>query len=185
MKLTVKERDSNTKKDAKQIRRQGNIPAIIYSAGKAGEMISVDGVEFSGLLRGIKQGRLSTTKFVLVFGKNERKAIVKDIQYHPTTYQPLHIDFEELKDNVPVNVKIPIACTGVVECVGIKLGGFLRQVIRYVKVQCLPKEIPAEFSIDVRELGMRQSKRVSDLAMPKGVRPLAPANEVVVVIAKR
>ena len=68
---------------------------------------------------------------------------------------------------------------------GIKLGGFLRQVIRHVKVECLPKNIPSEFIIDVKDLGIRQSKRLKDLAMPNGVKPLASPEEVIVVIAKR
>jgi len=61
----------------------------------------------------------------------------------------------------------------------------LRQVARHVKVQCLPKDIPAEFSIDVRDLGIRQSKRMKDVELPAGVRPLASLEEVLVVIAKR
>ena len=71
------------------------------------------------------------------------------------------------------------------DCVGIKLGGFLRQVIRSVKVRCLPKNIPQNFELDIRNLKMRQSKRLSDLVMPEGVTPLAATDEVVVVIAKR
>ena len=95
------------------------------------------------------------------------------------------MDFVELSDASAVSVKVPVECVGVGECSGIKLGGFLRQVIRYVKVECLPKAIPAKFEVDVKDLGMRQSRRVSDIVMPQGVRPLAKLDEVVVVIAKR
>lgn len=185
MKLTVTKRPGTRKSEAKEIRRKGNIPAVLYSAGNPCESIEIDGNQFKTIVREIKSGRLSTTKFALNDGGKERIAIVKDIQYHPATYQILHLDFEELIDAALVNVKVPIFCTGVVECSGIKLGGFLRQVIRTIKVECLPKDIPAEFAIDVRELGIRQSKRLRDLVFPKGVRPLAPMEEVVVVIAKR
>jgi large subunit ribosomal protein L25 len=58
-------------------------------------------------------------------------------------------------------------------------------VIRHVQVKCLPKNIPTEFMVDVKDLGIRQSKRLKDLAMPSGVKPLASPEEVVVVIAKR
>lgn len=185
MKLTVTKRSGVRKSEAKEIRRKGNIPAVLYSVGNTCVNLEIEGNQFKTIIREIKAGRLSTTKFVLNDNGKDRNAIVKDIQYHPTTYQILHLDFEELIDNTPVNVKVPIFCTGTVECLGIKLGGFLRQVIRTVKVECLPKDIPAEFVIDVRELGIRQSKRLRDLALPKGVRPLAPMDEVVVVIAKR
>ncbi|MES2345072.1 MAG: 50S ribosomal protein L25/general stress protein Ctc [Chlamydiota bacterium] len=185
MKLTVTKRDGTRKSEVKQIRRKGNIPAILYAAGRSCENIEVDGNAFKTILREIKAGRLSTTQFLLECGSKERLAVVKDIQYHPTTYQIIHLDFEELLDNSPVSLNVPITCTGIVECMGIKLGGFLRQVIRQVKVECLPKDIPSEFVIDVRDLGIRQSKRLRDLVLPQGVKPMAPMEEVVVVIAKR
>lgn len=185
MKLTVQTRDAKTKGDLKQIRREGNIPAIIYSSSRQPEKMVVNGEEFSAILRGVLPGQLPTTIFVLNDGKKEKRAIIKDIQYHLTTYKVSHIDFEELIDDVPVSVKVPVNCTGIVDCVGIKLGGFLRQVARHVKVECLPKHIPSEFIVDVKDLGIRQSKRLKDIVMPQGVRPLAASNEVIVVIAKR
>lgn len=185
MKLAVKPRLGEKKKDVKDIRREGNIPAIIYFSKGQPEKLIVDGTEFKAVLRGMKPGQLPTTVFTLSDGNKERRAIIKDIQYHLTSYVVSHIDFEELIDDVPVNIKVPVNCIGVMDCVGIKLGGFLRQVVRHVKVQCLPKNIPAEFSIDVRDLGIRQSKRMKDVELPAGVRPLASLEEVLVVIAKR
>lgn len=185
MKLAVKQRVGEKKKDIKEIRREGNIPAIIYYSKGQPEKLIVDGPQFKTVLREMKPGQLPTTVFTLSDGKKDRRAIIKDIQYHLTTYTVSHIDFEELIDDVPVNVKVPVNCIGVVDCMGIKLGGFLRQVVRHVKVECLPKHIPAEFIVDVKDLGIRQSKRLKDVAMPTGVRPLANLEEVLVVIAKR
>src|SRR5689334_17723318 len=108
MKLTVTSRTGTKKSNVKEIRRQGNIPAILYSKSKPCETISIDGNEFSTILRELKQGRLPTTIFTLHFGNKERRAIIKDIQYHLTTYRVTHLDFEELIDGVPVNVKVPI-----------------------------------------------------------------------------
>jgi large subunit ribosomal protein L25 len=185
MKLAVKQRVGEKKKDIKDIRRDGDVPAIIYFPKGQPEKLIVSGVEFGAVLRGMKPGQLSTTVFTLSDGKKERRAIIKDIQYHPTSYSVLHIDFEELIDDVPVSVKVPVNCIGVADCVGIKLGGFLRPVSRYVKVKCLPKHIPAEFTVNVKDLGIRQSKRLKDIAMPTGVKPLERLEEVLVVIAKR
>lgn len=185
MKLAVEKRVSEKKKEISDIRRQGNIPAVIYSSKTQPEKLTVTGIEFKAVLREMKRGQLPTTIFTLSDGKTERRAIVKDIQYNLTTYVPSHIDFEELIDNVPVSVKVPVNFIGVSECMGIKLGGFLRQVIRHVKVECLPKHIPAEFIVDIKDLGIRQSKRLRDILMPSGVKPLTRAEEVIVVIAKR
>jgi large subunit ribosomal protein L25 len=186
MKLSAKERSSIKKGETKQIRREGKIPAILYSAGRSNVQLVLDSAEFSAILRNMKPGHLPTTTFTLMIdGKTQKTAVIKDIQYQLTTYQVSHIDFEELVEDVPISVKVPIQCIGVGDCVGIKSGGFLRQVIRYIKVECLPKHIPAEFVVDVKDLGIRQSRRLADIPMPEGVKPLAKMDEVVVVIAKR
>jgi large subunit ribosomal protein L25 len=185
MKLNMIKRVNEKKGDIKVLRRQGQIPSILYSQTRPTESICVNSTEFGACLRQIPQGRLATTVFDLSDGSAQVRAIVKDIQYHPTTYQILHIDFVELVDGKKVSVKVPVECTGVADCSGIKLGGFLRQVIRYVKVECDPNAIPAKFDIDVRDLGIKQTRRVSDIKLPQDVRPLAKLDEVLVVIAKR
>lgn len=186
MKLKLVSRSADKKGETKSLRRANMIPSIIYAQGKQAETIALNSAELSALMRTVPSGRLSTTILTLV-GENgsERKAIIKDIQYHPTTYNVLHLDFEELIDGQPVNVKVPIECTGVVDCVGVKLGGVLRQVIRHLRVRCLPKDIPSAFQLDVRSMDARDSRRLSDLEMPNTVRPLADLREVAVVIAKR
>jgi large subunit ribosomal protein L25 len=179
MKLTVKPRVGSKKSEIKQLRREGEIPAVIYSSKAEPRKMSVNGVEFSAVLRGMKPGHLPTTIFTLSDGASEHRAIIKDIQYDLTTYHVSHIDFALLVDDVPVT------CIGAADCVGVKLGGFLRQVVRHVRVECLPKKIPVEFVIDVKDLGIRQSRRLKDIKIPDGVRTLADKDEVLVVIAKR
>lgn len=186
MKLNMFTRVIEKKREAKRIRREGNIPGILYAQNKPAEPIAVPNNDFTALLRKVQSGHLSTTIFNLVDDQGkERRAIIKDIQYNITNYDVIHLDFEELHDNVKVNVKVPIECTGIVDCIGVKLGGVIRQVIRNIRVRCLPKDIPQVFELDVRNLGMRESRRLSDLAIPTGVRPLANLHEVAVVIVKR
>lgn len=186
MKLKLLKRSAESKGEVARLRREGNIPAVIYVQGKAGETIAVNNTEFLGHLRQVQQGRLSTTVFSLEADKGKaRRAIIKEIQYHPTTYAVLHIDFEELHDNVPVKVKVPIECTGIVDCVGMKLGGMLRQVIRALRVSCLPKDLPSVIEVDIRNMGVNESKRLSELAIPAKVKPLVDLNEVALVIVKR
>lgn len=184
MQLKTFKRSSAVKSELNQIRRSGNIPAVVYSKGEAGKEIAVDGAQFKALLRSVKSGCLSTTKITLEGAIDVKEAVLKEIQYNPTTYEVWHLDFEELEPSRPVNVKVPIQYTGVPDCVGIKLGGTLRQVIRALRVSCLPKDMPTEFKLDVRELQIGQTKRLSDIAIPENVKPLVDLNEVAVVIAK-
>ncbi len=186
MRLSVVKRDSVKKREAKRVRRSNKIPAIIYAHKDAGETIAVNAAEFAAALRQVTKGHLPTTIFTLVDEKGkERKAIVKDIQYNPVNYDVIHLDFEELLDQTPINVKVPIECTGVADCVGTKLGGVLRLVIRHVKVRCLPKDLPKSFKLDVRSLNLRQTKRLSDIEIPESIRPMAKLDDVAVIIAKR
>lgn len=186
MKLQVLKRGTLKKSEINKIRREGDIPAVLYVKGKETENILIKGAEFQSLLRTVAPGRLSTLVFTLV-GENgkEHKAILKEIQYEPTSYRVQHLDFEELFSDQKVNVKVPIECTGVVDCVGVKLGGVLRQVIRTLRVRCLPKDIPNVLQVDVRNLALFESKRLKDLAIPESVMALADLNEVAVVVAKR
>ncbi len=185
MKLKLLKRSAERKLDAKRLRREGLIPAVCYSKGKVGENIAVDATEFKSFLRQVLPGRLPTTIFSLVDQGKERRVIIKDIQYNIINYDVISLDFEELHDNQHVNIKVPIESSGANECIGVKLGGVLRQVIRHVRVRCLPKDIPAFFTLDVTELQMSQSKRLSDIKWPETVRPLADLKEVAVVIVKR
>jgi len=186
MKLTVSKRTSDKKSEAKRLRRESDIPAVIYSKGKVGENISVKGNEFKKHLSQIKSGHLPTSQFILVDQDgNERQALIKDIQYHVTTYNIQHLDFVELHSDVPVNVKVPIEFVNAAECVGVKLGGVLRQVIRHLPVHCASSKIPACFEVDVKGLNMKDVKRLRDISIPEGVRPMANMDEVVVVVVKR
>lgn len=183
MKLNITKRANATKGQLYEVRRAGDIPAVLCSAGNPSKKITINGVEFKTVLRGLTPGRLSTTQFTLVDGSTEVTAIVKEIQYHPTTYDILHIDFMVLANKV--RVRVPVECEGVADCQGIKLGGFLRQVIRYAKIECPADQIPPFFSVDIRDLSIGDVKRLSDVKFPEGIRPLSKMSEVVVVIAKR
>ncbi|MBS0626044.1 MAG: 50S ribosomal protein L25 [Verrucomicrobia bacterium] len=186
MKLSVFKRTAGKKSEIKKIRREGNVPGILYGVKQEVQNIYIKGDELQAIFRGLKSGLLPTTIFELHDGHKLVRAIVKDIHYHPTQYSVEHIDFVVLEDKTPVNINVPIQILGAADCPGIKLGGFMRQVIRTLKVNCLPKDIPQEFTLDIRDLQVAQSKRLSDISIPESVRPLAKSmNEVAVVIAKR
>jgi large subunit ribosomal protein L25 len=184
-KLTLHSRKDLKKSETNRIRREGDIPGVLYGQKGSNERIFLKGDELKAILRDTKNGPLATTLFELHEGKRVVKAIIKEIQYHPANYSILHIDFATIAEDRPVTVNVPIQVTGAAECAGIKLGGFLRQAIRTLKVTCLPKDMPQAFTLDVRELGVAQSKRLSDIEIPSSVKPRARMDEVAVVIAKK
>ena len=184
--ITCNAREGTLDKTTKQLRRAGYIPYVIYSKGqeaKTGVLLRTD---VEAALRSIRPGFLPTTQFALKDASGQiSKAIVREIQYEPTTYVVMHIDFLELDEKSVVEVKVPVEFVNTVDCVGVKLGGLLRHIMRHVKVRCLPANLPSHFEIDVKELGIRQSKRIKDIALPAGVKFLAGPEEIVASIAKR
>lgn len=185
MKLTVQKRSTGKKGETNRLRREGKIPAILYGLDQPEVPIQVSGDEMRAILRKLSPGLLPTTRFELTLDGKQYAAIVKEIQYQVASYEVEHIDFLLLSEDRPVTVNVPIQLVGAADCAGVKLGGFLRQVVRSLQVCCLPKHIPQEFTIDVRELNIAQSKKLSDIAIPSTVRPLAKLSEVAVIVGKK
>jgi large subunit ribosomal protein L25 len=184
MKVTMTKRTAGSKSELNQIRREGDIPAVLYGLSRESQTVRVKGTEFQAHLRSIPQGRLSTQLFELSLDGQVVKALVKNIHYHPSTYVVEHLDFFIPAEGRPVTVKVPIELVGVADCIGVKLGGILRSVIRTLPVSCAPNDIPAAIQVDIRHLDLGGIKRLSDLPLPPNVRPLARMNEVAVVVAK-
>ena len=185
MELVVQRRETDKKSVIKKIRQQGGIPAVLYSGGKSLANIVVDAHVFNKFLSTLESGALASTVFTISYEGREIKALVKDIQYHVTTYDVIHLDFEELVEDREVRLNIPIRCINTVDCVGVKLGGSLRQVIRCVRVACKPKDIVPFLELDVQSLGLSQTLKLSDICIPEGIRPVKSLKEVVVTVARR
>ncbi len=183
--LTLSKRDTSSKSELTKIRRAGDIPAVMYSSHQESMAVTVNGAEYAAILRVMKEGYLPVTVFKLTLDGKEHKAVIKGIDYHKTTYNVIHIDFQILDDKTPLEVKVPVDFTGEMECEGIKLGGFLRKVMRHVKVRCLPKDIPADFPVDIRHLNIGATTKVSDIKVGAGVKLLVKPVDVLAVIAKR
>ncbi|NBO24175.1 MAG: 50S ribosomal protein L25 [Chlamydiae bacterium] len=184
MKLKTTERVHGKKSELNRIRHEQNIPAVLYDKEGSNKPLIVDGADFSKALREIEKGHLSTTVFELDINGVKVPAVVKEVQYHKTTYNILHLDFQKLEKKSAVTVNVPVTYTGVDDCVGIKLGGFLRQVKRTIRVKTMPEHMPKSFTIDVRGLGIRQSKRIKDIEIPANVVLVDDLENVVVTIAK-
>ncbi len=185
MELTVAKRTTGKKSAAKVLRREGQIPAVVYSKGEKSIDISVNATDFRKILSQIEPGSLSTRIFTLNHIEGEAlQVIVKDIQYNVVTYDVIHLDFQTLEKNNEIAVNIPIRLTGVVDCVGVKLGGMLQQIVKKVKVRCLPEHLPEAFEINVKDLGIGQSLSLRDMNIPQTVRPLMDLKDTVVVVTK-
>lgn len=158
MKSVVVEGNKRTslgKKDAKKLRAEQNVPAVLYG----GKEVIHFAVPFSNLRKLVYTPNVYLVD--LVIDGEKYKAIVQDIQWHPVEEQILHIDFLMVHEDKPVKIAIPVQLTGLAK--GIKAGGKLKNNLRQLKVKALASNLPDVITIDVTNLGIGQSIKVADL----------------------
>jgi len=159
--------------NAKQVRKEGNIPCNLYG-GEGNVNFFVNEIEFNKIINS------PNVYFVNLDIEGKKvKAIIKEVQFHPVSDQTLHVDFLEVSEDTPVNVVLPIQTTGVSK--GILAGGKLRVVTRRLKVRALAKDLPEFISVDITKLKIGQSVKVGELSVP-GLTFLDAANAVVVAV---
>lgn len=152
--------ESRGKNEARRVRVTGQIPAVVYGAGKDSLAITVDPKQITRILQS-ESGHNTIFELQVSSGAKEKVMIV-DWQYEPIKDRLLHIDLKRINMNKALQVTVPIELIGTAE--GVKTqGGILDQVLREVEVECLPADIPSVIELDVSSLVFGQVLRVSDL----------------------
>ena len=144
------------KSHARRMRQEGWVPAVVYGHGE-NIMCQVAESDLRNLL-------ITPYVYLVALELDGRveKVVIKDVQYHPVSDRPLHIDFYRYEDDREIVMSIPVALTG--HAVGVKAGGKLFQGIRRLKVSGLPSRFPNVIPIDVSALKVGQTLMVHDLA---------------------
>ena len=174
--VAAESRTDTGKNVNRRLRTRGLIPGVLYGAKKEAVPVAVSPKEITSILRS-KTGE--NTLFDLEIGGSRRKVILKEFQVEPIKGSLLHADFYEVALDKAIEVKVHIEVVGVP--VGVKVeGGLLDFVTRELEIECLPSDIPEKITVDVSELGMNQSIRVSDLKIPEKVTMLSEPDLVVV-----
>ncbi|HZC23768.1 MAG TPA: 50S ribosomal protein L25 [Candidatus Binatia bacterium] len=173
--LEAQPRQAGTKNDAKRVRRDGKIPAVVYGAGKDSLSISVDPRVVTRILNS-ETGH--NTIFDLTMDGEKTKAMIVDWQYEPIKGRLLHIDLKRIALDKVLTVSVPIFLVG--EAAGVKQeGGIMEQMLREVEVECLPADIPSHIDADVAHLTFGKVLRVSDLPKSDKIKFLTDANQPV------
>ena len=119
----------------------------------------------------------------LKVGGSTRLALVQEVQHHPISRKPLHVDFREVRPDQSVIVTLPTVPVG--EAVGVKTGGgTLEHVLRYIKVKGTPSTLPESIEVDISALDIGQTLHVGDVATAEGVELLGNASNPVISISK-
>lgn len=162
-------RERAGKGNARQTRRDGNIPAVIYGGKEAPIMIALGEREFSPLMR--RSGFFTHLVDIEADGKVVR-AIPRDVQYDPVSDQPVHVDFLRVSANTRIRVNVPVVFINQDKSPGLKRGGVLNIVQHELQLICSPEKIPEKVEINVDGLNIGDTIHVESIQLPADVKPV-------------
>jgi large subunit ribosomal protein L25 len=173
--LEAQPREAGTKNQARRVRQDGKIPAVVYGAGKDSLSITVDPRVVTRILNSEK-GHNSI--FDLALNGEKTKAMIVDWQYEPIKGRLLHIDLKRIALDKVLKVSVPIFLVG--EAAGVKQeGGIMEHILRELEIECLPADIPSHIDADVSELTFGKVLRVADLPHSDKLKFLTDPNQPV------
>jgi len=159
---------------ARQARRQGNVPAVIYGDGQPAEIIAIDG---NDLWKQFIKGHFTSSVFDIAVGDTRIRVIPRDVQLDPVKDHPIHVDFLRIGKDGIIRVSVPVKFTNHALSPGLKRGGVLNIVRHDVEIFCPYDRIPAFFEIDLEGLEIGRSIHISTVAMPEGVTPVITSRD--------
>lgn len=166
VKLTVDVRESTGTGSAREARRNGKVPGIIYGGGV--DPIAIE-MKDNEVRKAINSGNFIASMVTLSHSGKNQKAITKDIQFHPVTDVAMHVDFYRVKESDIIEVEVNVNFLNEDTCPGLKQGGTLN-VVRYsIEVKCPAGSIPDQIDIDLAGVEMDETIHISDVKFPEGV----------------
>ncbi len=178
MEITIKAEPRPTgKKAAKEVRRKGYVPAVVYGHHVEPTPVQVPRKALNPLIYTHETHRVELE----VDGK-KWTCVLKDIDFHPITDEPIHADFQVLRAGEKIYLKVPISTVGT--AIGQEHGGELVLMLHELEIEALPKDIPPHIEIDVSNLDIGDVIHVRDLDLPNITILTAPEQAIVGVIGR-
>ncbi|HET7275472.1 MAG TPA: 50S ribosomal protein L25 [Longimicrobiaceae bacterium] len=161
--LNARTRTDHGKGAARSLRRTGEIPAVVYGHGEATRMLSVNEHELEQLLNSISVE--NTLVELKVDDAAASRALIREVQYHPVKPIILHIDLYKVHAGEKIRLEVPVRLEG--NPIGVReSAGVLQQQLHEIEVECLPKDIPEVFVVDIAGLEIGDAVHVRDLSLP-------------------
>ncbi len=157
-------RDVTKTKAVRSLRKKGYIPAVIYGNGYTNVNLTLSVKEF------MKQHKSAEHLIELNISGKKEYAVIRDIQWHVVNDIVQHVDFQYVDKNSEIKVDIPLIFINENKAPGIKLGGVLNILCRFITVKCYPDKIPQDIEIDLSGKMIGQSIHINDVKLPEGVK---------------
>ncbi len=165
--LNASLREQSGKRNVRRLRRElQQIPGVIYGAGQ-----ETQSVQFSAKELGNALADEATYSRILTLSLNggEQKAVLKQVQRHPSRPRILHVDFLRIDMNKTLSMEVPIHLIGSATAPGVKDGGILSHHLTEIEIECLPNDLPQFIELDISQLEMGHSVHLADITLPQGV----------------
>ena len=179
--LNVIKRKRMGKSGAREIRKEGNIPAVLYGKGTETLSLVINPSELKeALSTDAGENTLLEIRIKDEEAEIQKLSLLREVQYDYLTDKPIHLDFQALDMNVKITVAVPVHIEG--SSIGVKEGGILEEILREISVECLPTNIPNSFSVDVTELEIGHSIHVKTLEIEEGINILHEDEDTIVTV---
>ena len=163
--LSAGTRERAGKGASRALRRDGRVPAVVYGNNETPLSIHV---EEKALVKALSGGHFTNSVVMVEAGKGPIRTLPKDVQFHPVTDRPLHVDFLRISEHAKVTVAVPIRFVDEELSKGIKRGGVLNAVRHELELVCDAAEMPEEVRISLAGLDIGDSLHISAVTLPPG-----------------
>lgn len=178
--LNVEVRERTGTGGARDTRRAGLVPGVLYGGDKDPVAVAVKANEFR---KALHTGKLLGHLVTLKHGSETQSVIAKAVDMHPVTDEPTHFDLYRVAANQTIKIGVAVHFAHQEASPGLKRGGTLNVVLHEVLVACHANQIPDQIVVDLTGLEIGDSIRVSDLKLPKGVEAAVDADATVATVA--
>lgn len=182
--LDVVVREETGTGNSRAARRNGMVPCVIYGGDQ--DAMSI-GIKYNEVLKAINSGNFLSNMVELNYDGKPQKVITKDVQFHPVTDMPMHVDFYRVTDKTIIDVDVPAVFVGEDVSPGMKRGGALN-VVRYnIEVKCPAGAIPDNIEVDISGMEIGDSIHLSEVTLPANVTPGITDRDVTIatIVASR
>lgn len=171
--VTIDAKPRKTGKSAtRELRREENVPCVIYGRGADTVNFQVTARALDGLVFTDERYRVE-----IRLGDDSFDCILKDVEFHPVLNRPIHADFQLLRAGEKIELSVPVQYVG--KSKGQQEGGDVQYLLHEIDIEALPKDIPDHISVDITDLGIGDTIHVYDLQL-EGVEFVTPGNQSVV-----
>jgi len=163
--LSAETRERAGKGASRVLRREGRVPAVVY--GNNEEPLSIH-LEEKALVKALSTGHFMNSVVMIDAGGAPARTLPKDVQFHPVTDRPLHVDFLRISEHSKVQVAVPIRFVDDEESKGLKRGGVLNAVRHDLELVCDAAEIPEAVEVSLAGMDIGDSLHISQVTLPSG-----------------